>query len=171
MTYLNFNDFERQLTRIEKGPPPTQPMDLVKSSMLADSSPLLLRCYSKVERILTKGPSAEVNVHDQLVSLVKERKTETRHELQGQYSFFGYANEYWLPHTAHLSPSHSKTRSLLQRLVSSENTLVKKPWTADNWSQGDWKVLQYIIDYDHHLLLWAVLNDDPAISKFVYPIF
>ena len=154
-TYLNFSDFERQVTHLPQIRSGLDPKAIVKTSLSASSSPIMtssmlrLNSFGKARRA-TEAPDIWRQLH--LTSLGAQN-------LQTRHYFLAYASEYWLHHTNRFNKK-DQCWSLFRRLVlAEESTLAAKPWSMEEWKAFSAKVQNYILKTRHRgLLSLAVLE-------------
>ena len=129
-TYLQFNDFKRQVIRQAKTQVDLDPKFIVKSSLSTSSSTIVANSWLLLERFWkSKGAINNEDVWPRLQSLSMGDSSALLHKLQTQYFFLAYCSEYWLSHTANFDQAKSKCWGSWKRLVFTEdNALAAKPW-------------------------------------------
>ena len=87
---------------------------------------------------------------------------ESNKQIQQEYSFLSYAQEYWLFHSKRFEPNREKSYPLWRRLVTGVISTVKLPWAPEDWSDLGFEFLQWTLQNEHGALLYptfALLND------------
>ena len=157
VTYLNFNNFQRQLIKPLKSYPSFLPEDIAATSLSAAGGSTTSRLLSKVVRLSKTKQEKCINVSCQLRSQVKSSEISNYKELKKQYAFLAYASENWLLHTSNFT-AKTKTWRMWKQLVTADTQFITQPWTADEWAHGHDKIMRYILDKNHMALLLAVLE-------------
>ena len=160
-TYLAYNTFEDQVVLSSNASNPVsktggdlQPLSMAMSSLTtASKNELVVRSWKILESYLRKfhgiRASTESQAHD------------WQHNVQAKHAFLAYASQFWLNHTVTLSVKSPAWRKFTE-LIRLERIVVMKPWTSGEWA--DWenpngKVLQFILEHEHHALLGMFLRE------------
>ena len=142
VTYLNFSDFERRISRVRNTNPILHPVDIASTAMIATQN--RTAAYGiKIAKLITKKSSVNFDVIDRL-------DRSTTRELQ--YAFLQYASQYWLSHTAEFRPERTFAWASWKNLVLTEHTLARKPWTVNERMIIEGPVLDFIISENHEAL-------------------
>ena len=179
LTYLNFSDFERQLTKAQDGlNVRLRPIDLGISS-IAGSSRTKTKLAQIILELRQKNPSlprkelARTGRQILATSNVSNEVHETD-LLEVRFSFLNYARKYWIYHLACLNPDiHPKMWKLFQACVNGANPLVMRPfqrdqaeaqplkhgryWTADQTDPATWNDATYVA-------MWALSHGMGALA-------
>jgi hypothetical protein len=91
---------------------------------------------------------------------------ESNKQIQQEYSFLSYAQEYWLFHSKRFEPNREISYPLWRRLVIGSVRTVKLPWTPEDWIDLGFNFFQWIEQNDHGALLYLTFDrleqHDPA---------
>jgi ankyrin repeat protein len=152
VTYLNFNDFERQMTLHQKPSHPIQPKYIADVATMGSS-----RLTKYMERLASikagfRGASGSGQDISQLYQAFREGTAGPLDLVQSQYPFLAYAREFWLPHSAKLSPESSRSWSFWQKLINPENLLAIKPWINADGTFNKEVTKHYMVS-ERHLAL------------------
>ena len=156
-TYLQFNDFKRQLVQAPKNPVMLEPKFILKNSLSMSGSTVVAKSWLRMERLWkSRRVTDNSQVWRQLHFLSMGNTPVLLQRLQTQYTFLAYASEYWLSHTTNFRPEISKSWDLWANLAIDDNALAAKPWVdiKGNSSTAFGKEIQeYITRHDHCALL------------------
>ncbi len=159
VTYLNFSDFERQLTR------PTAPhaqigsRQVLKASVAALENSAISKMCSQLEHILLRTSAKDLDIQGQLSALRKSTDMDSHEQIRNQYLFLEYAGEHWLSHTSTFSDSQQSWQ-LWKKLAFGAQNFAKKPWSEDDWLRKDDKIWQWAAEYSHYALLRFMLRPE-----------
>ncbi|KAI9786684.1 MAG: hypothetical protein M1839_006235 [Geoglossum umbratile] len=172
VTYLNFNDFKRQLIRVPNTPL-LSGQAILQASMSASLGRGLAGSLSKLRSNRKPQISADDNVFRQLQDIAGVADEGILRNLQASYSFLAYARKYWLLHTADFSRDCSKNWVLWKTLLSS-TSFALLPWSSGEWECRSPSIMQWIVEHDHtYFLLESATTYHPkvfdtAINRFTY---
>ena len=166
VTYLNFPEFNRQLTRSHRRTVKTAG---IASTIVRNSLPSGAVSSAIVSRLARRSSASGIPVN-QLYELAKRRKLNSdASESQQQYAFLQYAQLYWLHHTkGSVREDDQKVHYLWCKLVQeagSRDILAGVPWTIRNYCDCSPALVDWIIDQDHYRLA-EMIFDAPAPHKF-----
>ncbi|KAH8586021.1 ankyrin repeat-containing domain protein [Bisporella sp. PMI_857] len=147
VTYLNFNDFKLQMTRLPRGHQAIQPKDLVPSGQNR-----VMKYGLKLAGMATKKSRVNFDVMQQLGYTSGKDSIGLVERIQTQYSFLAYASEFWLSHTAGFRET-TPTYTLWKQLVFAEHPLAMKPWTIDKGWNAKRSITNYILNESHYALI------------------
>ena len=166
VTYLNFPEFNRQLTRPHRRTVQTAGIasTVVKNSLSSGAVSSAI-----VSRLSRHSSASEIPVN-QLYELAKKGKLNSdASEFQQKYAFLQYAQMYWLHHTkGSMREDDQKVHYLWCKLVQeagSRDILAGVPWTIRNFFDCSPALVDWIIDQDHYRLA-EMIFDSPASHKF-----
>ncbi len=154
VSYLDFTDFKRELTKAPKPIAAPNPKQIAAASLSSAPDPSISRLGSKLNKLWIRKQESRVNVSALRFATMMHRAGEIQ-ELERKYIFLNYASQHWLSHTRTFS-RYTSTWNLWKQLISTNAPLAKKPWTADEWAAVDKVVADYILDQDHVALLVAL---------------
>ena len=150
VTYLNFDVFDRRLTKAksvisqEKHYP---------SAILSGSLPRSNIANRLAVRILKSRGNTKLDFQSQLrtaAGIVSESK-----ETQPAHSFFLYAQEYWLFHTKFFKPSRVAGYTLWQKLINGDHVrAIGLPWAPKKWHDFGYDLMEWITQNEH----WALID-------------
>ena len=137
LTYANFSDFERQLTKARNGlDVGFRPIDLGVSS-ISGSSRTKARLAQIILELRRKNPSLP---HKELARtgsqiLATSNTSNEVHEsnlLELRFPFLNYARKYWIYHVARLNPeNHVEIWTLFNACVNGSNPFLMRPYQRD----------------------------------------
>ena len=147
VTYLNLNDFKRQLTR--RGTPRRiEPLEILSASLTSISDSEFPKYASRVVKLWNHQPrKSSVTINHLMIG-----STTFAPILEPKYALLGYARKFWLHHTTTFSES-SVTWSLWKAMMINSESWVELPWTVREWLDHSRVVTQWILDNDHCALL------------------
>ncbi|KAH8592594.1 hypothetical protein B0O99DRAFT_743497 [Bisporella sp. PMI_857] len=147
VTYLNFNNFKRQMIRLPKEHQAIQPKNLVPPGQNR-----VMKYGLKLAGMVTKKSRVNFDVMQQLGYTSGKDSIGSLERIQTQYSFLAYASEFWLSHTASFREA-TPTYNLWKKLVIAEHPLAKKPWTVDENRNAKRSIMNYILNESHCALI------------------
>ncbi|KAH0537546.1 hypothetical protein FGG08_005681, partial [Glutinoglossum americanum] len=160
VTYLNFNDFKRQLVKVSGAYPLNRQAVLQASlsvslgSRVARSLPILRRARS----------SSNDNVLRQFQDIAGATDAGSLGKLQAGYPLLAYASKYWLLHTTSFAKEDGRIWLLWKSLLTSESFALL-PWSPREWERMTPNVMQWIVEHDHVGLIQLVDSDtNPLLS-------
>ncbi|KAH0562468.1 hypothetical protein GP486_002842 [Trichoglossum hirsutum] len=158
VTYLNFNDFKRQLTKVSNTPP-LSGQAVVQASLSASLGTGLASSLSKLRQARKSQSRAKGNVLRQLQDIAGVTDAKLLKKLQNSYPFLVYVSKHWLLHTTNFTKDGSKTWNLWKMLFFPESS-APRPWSSCEWSCMSPNVLRWVVEYDHTGLLQLVIDSD-----------
>ena len=164
VTYLNFDDFKRQVAKFPSSNPPVEPRAILRAAMSTFPGSPIAHSWSKLERFRSNPREARLPSFDtvsHLSHLAGGNGPASFQKLQTKYAFLAYASEYWLPHTAGFEDSNTATWNLWKHLLVTSDTLAQAPWTSGDWIRRTRKLMQYIVENNHGALLRLIANSKP----------
>jgi ankyrin repeat protein len=166
VTYLGFNDFNRQIIKAPKTYQPVQLEDLVASTFAGSQSHLALYGIKLAKRFY-KNPKVDFDVIKQLDYISGKDGLFYLDKLQTQYSFLHYACEYWLSHTSGFTRYNTSLWNLWKQLVLTEHPLAPKPWTIAEDRLTRRTIAEYILDRNHAALLACFLESGTQVQLYI----
>lgn len=161
VTYLNFSDFDRQLTRSTVRKVEVEMSDILKASLVNSPVSAFYISLLKLEKI-KRSKSAQKFDLSSVSSYAKlDPKAASIRILQSQYRFLAYAREYWLVHSKDFTPD-TPTWNLWTCLVESKDSLAEKPWVMTEWTNHSRIISRWIVENNHYALLSIWLPILPA---------
>ncbi|KAI9765660.1 MAG: hypothetical protein M1840_007217 [Geoglossum simile] len=162
VTYLNFNDFKRQLIKVSNAPPLTR--QVVLQALLSVS--LGSRVAGSLSKLGRVRSSSDDNLLRQFQDITGATSAGSLRKLQTDYPFLAYASKYWLLHTSDFTKEDGKVWLLWKPLLSSESFALL-PWPPRELERMAPNVIQWIIEHDHAGLLQVAADSDtnPLSSK------
>jgi ankyrin repeat domain-containing protein 50 len=155
VTYLNFEVFNTQLTRT-RIIPQAQSINL-PSAILSGTFPRSKIAQKLALRLLKAGEDTKYDIYPQLEEVASLAR-ESNKQIQQDYSFLSYAQEYWLFHSKQFEPSREKSYPLWHRLVTGSVSTAKLPWAPEDWSDLGFEFLQWTVQNEHGALLYLIFN-------------
>jgi ankyrin repeat protein len=169
VTYLNFNDFKRQLVRVSHVPP-LSGHAILEASLSASLGKGVASSLSKLMSSRKPQGSRDDNILRQFQNIAGVADEEVLRKLQASHSFLAYARKYWLLHTTNFTRNGGKTWLLMNTLLSS-GTFALLPWSSREWECMSPNVMQWIVEHDHigllELLAGSVTNP-PSQKQQIY---
>lgn len=150
VTYLHFNDFERQVSRLPKQSLHFQPKDIAAHTVISNRNRAaryganFMRMFSNTARPITFDITKQLNE-----SLCKNNSVQ----LQSGYPFLAHVKQFWLLHTTDFSPQNTSTWDLWADLINKEHHLAVKPWTGKTDEDVEEIIMSYILAETHLALL------------------
>lgn len=161
VTYLNFSDFETQLSTTAMRGVEFESIDILKASLVSNPDSAFARSIFKLDKFW-RSKSAEKFHLSSLYSYANEdHKSTLIRKFQSQYAFLAYAREYWLAHSSEFTPD-TATWNLWKNLVDSENSLAERPWTMTEWKNRSRGISRWIVENNHCALLRVWISDLPV---------
>ena len=150
VTYLNFPIFNAQVVRTNK-------LDIttagIPSEILKNSLPAGRLANRMALELLNRRDKSSKSVQRLLEETAGDDELRRRNAVLEQYSFFPYAQQFWLAHTKQrIIPSLGKLWKLWCNLLedaSWRNTLSNSSWTVQDWQERSKNVVQWTVDNEH----------------------
>jgi hypothetical protein len=101
VTYLNFNDFKRQLIPRQRSIPIIQPSNILESPTLTGQG-RMAEYGLKFAKIVAKRSKTNFDIVRHLDTIASLEKDDSL-QLQDHYAFLAYARSFWLSHTKNFS--------------------------------------------------------------------
>jgi ankyrin repeat protein len=155
VTYLNFEVFNTQLTKT-KAIPQSQSINL-PSAILSGTLPRSKTANKIALRLLKARGDTKYDILPQLQEAASLTR-EPNKQMQQEYSFLSYAQEYWLFHSKRFERSREKSYSLWRRLVTGSVGTVKLPWAPENWANLGFAFLRWMVRNEHGALLYLIFD-------------
>ena len=163
MTYLNFNDFNRQLTKF--APKSTAIIHPVRIGLAAvqNQSRLSAKIAQHIlRRRLRNDGVTQQDVERQIKEVLGAGDNlDPKSTAQvNQFTFLSYAQRYWIRHLNEFDNSDRASWRLFCRCVESENILPARPWTSALITG-----VNITNQFDEHTR-WAIENDNLALILY-----
>ncbi|KAB8237280.1 uncharacterized protein BDW43DRAFT_203558 [Aspergillus alliaceus] len=176
MTYLNFTDFKRQLTKVKAGSSvPIRPVQLGTLPVYHSSS------FTKrmAQKLLSHSPGLQHLSGAELAKRAQEalgdmESSRLEREIQKRdFQFFNYAWTYWINHVTDLDP---ETENMMWRLfcqcVEGNNILAYRPWESKQLDHREKsnipKAVQWLVaNGNYSLLLYYAMHHSHVLTENV----
>jgi len=164
ITYLNFNDFKRQLVKVKSTAETT--IDPIHIGMI--SLPLRSSLSNKVAQHLIRRkhlrrPMTARDLERQLQEAygITEASLLESELKNRQFQFLFYARTYWIFHLNDLDNSDKRLWTLFCNCVESSDIMADRPWKAFDelgtskleWAQSAPTEIKWIVENNHSALL------------------
>jgi ankyrin repeat protein len=132
MTYLDFNDFKRQVAKVQKGPRPL--LDPIKIGVGAVTYPSSISnrlAQMLLHRRRQSRPITAEEVERNAQEILGDSgASQPESELEKrQFQFLDYAGTYWIYHVTELdNMNHEKMWKLFCRCVDGNDVVAYRPW-------------------------------------------
>lgn len=163
VTYLHFNDFERQVSRLPKHNLPFQPKDFAASTFISSSN-RAARYGTKFVKILSNKarPTTPFDITERLNnSLPKSLRDNSKDQLYSGYPLLPYVQQFWLSHTTGFLPENTSMWNSWAALIIRKHDLVKIPWMMQCDEEAEEVITNYILAEDHLALLHLYGHQHP----------
>jgi ankyrin repeat protein len=165
MTYLDFNDFKRQVAKAKHGAGPLP--DPIKIGVGAVTYPSSISNRLALRLLRQHRQSRPVTVEElernaqEILGVSSDSRLESELEKR-QFQFLDYARTYWIYHVTELdNMSHEKMWKLFCRCVDGNDVVAYRPWdTAEDQNHrgsSDWpnteSKIRWILAHGHSALL------------------
>lgn len=163
VTYLNFSDFERQLTKGIVREAEVESIDMLKASLASNPDSAFSRSIFKLDKFwrFKSGHRFDLSCMSSYANL--DHKAGLIRTLQSQYAFLAYAREHWLAHSSEFTPD-TITWNLWESLVEGKKPLADRPWTMTEWKNHSRSISQWIVEKNHYALLSVWFSSLPIIE-------
>ena len=154
VTYLNFNVFDQQMTKV----PQTTKVGQSGPSTAGLPATILSRSLhqsliSKIALNLLKAKAGSGGKSSPTLINVMEKTEQPNQHTQESYHFLAYAQEYWLLHSKTFGPDHVASYPLWLRLIGGQARIAKLSWGTDDWFEVSSEYLNWTWHNDHGPLL------------------
>jgi hypothetical protein len=147
VTYLNFNDFKRQLIPQQRSTPIIQPSNILESPTLTGQG-RMTEYGLKFARIVAKRSKTKFNIVQHLET-IKGLERDDSLQLQVQYAFLAYARSFWLSHTKSFSEVAPPIMKMWRQLILTYHQVAPQPWFVEDEVLSMRKLLDYILEKSH----------------------
>ncbi|KAJ5801264.1 uncharacterized protein N7518_003332 [Penicillium psychrosexuale] len=171
MTYLDFTDFKRQLTKIQDGSnTPIRPVQLGMSPFGSYSSMtgrMALRLLSYREKLQHLSAGELERKAQQILGDKESSRLEMELQSRG-FHFLEYARNHWINHLTNPQPDPEDTTwSLFCRCVEGNDIVAYRPWESAQKAYEDRndvpQTIQWLSAYGHYHLLLYYIRRQPYI--------
>lgn len=156
LTYLHFNDFKTQLSRLPKARM-LAPQDIVHATYNNTLSQPVRNALAKSLPEKLKGPRRGLDMNTGSLQFNPGSKGPVE-AFKHNYAFLDYASHFGILHTAGFNKDDLIMWDLWEQLLFSEDAMVFKPWTPEEFQQRDWAVAEFI-GYESHLALLQSIEE------------
>jgi hypothetical protein len=157
VTYLNFNDFKRQLIPQQRSTPIIQPSNILESPALTGQGHMA-EYGLKFARIVAKRSKTKFNVVQHLETIKGLERDESL-QLQVQYAFLAYARPFWLSHTKSFSEVAPSLKNSWRQLILTNNQVALQPWFGEDEELSKDALQAYIMKESHRAMIDCLLSD------------
>ena len=169
VTYLNFNDFKRQLVKISAW-----------QTRLFDPSAMLRESLAKGLDLSTRSHwlrwvqlrkarnTGKIDVEGQLYDVAGIKDPRSLGKLLETYALLPYASEYWLSHSSAFTERNTKTWKIWSDLLLTESSIAQTPWTFDEWNCRTKSVIQWIYENNHCALLRQIESSSTNFLSWIH---
>ncbi|KAI9856126.1 MAG: hypothetical protein M1813_009244 [Trichoglossum hirsutum] len=158
VTYLNFNDFKRQLAKTSAAQTRTyDPSAILRTSL---SAGLNVSTRNRLLKWVQLGTAGNFDVERQLYDAAGVNDSGSFEKFQTTYALFRYASEHWLSHSSAFTKGNTKSWRLWNNLLLTESSFAQMPWTFDEWTRRIQVVIRWIMQNDHYALLRHIESSD-----------
>lgn len=161
VTYLNFNDFKRQVAKVSSPRPPFDPRAILGATLSSVPDSRFSSSWSRLERLWRSRRDNKFDTLNHLSHIASENHITSFRQLSFRYVFLAYASEYWLSHTVGFEEHNTSTWSLWKHLLATNDPLAQAPWTSDDWTGRTRALAQYIVEKNHCALLRLIEGSKP----------
>ncbi|KAJ5421394.1 hypothetical protein N7491_009839 [Penicillium cf. griseofulvum] len=166
MTYLDFSNFKRQLTKVKNGSgTPIHPLQLGTSTLPIYSSKSVSQMARK---ILSHHRQLQHFSTRELERTAQEILGDVGSQLEGEFQFFNYARAYWLNHLADFTPDmNSDMWELFRRCIEGDDVPIRAPWESEPQTYSKKNdipdAVQWLSAHEHHSLLLYYASHQPHV--------
>ena len=158
VTYLNFNDFKRQLIPQQRSTPIIQPSNILESPTLTGQG-RMTEYGLKFARIVAKRSKTKFNIVQHLET-IKGLERDDSLQLQVQYAFLAYARSFWLSHTKSFSEVAPPIMNMWRQLIVTNHQVAPQPWFGEDGVLCMGDLLDYIVEESHCAIIDCLLSVD-----------
>lgn len=172
LTYLSFNDFQRQLLRYNQNSTTQLSPIQIGLTSVSKSGNVVAQAAQKLIRYRSQHKNMtfrEIESKTQEILGISSSATLASLIQSQQYFFLNYAKDYWIYHLTNLFTEYNSTMwKLFSACLGNDKSLAEKPWANsidfdDKWdppSSKTAKVFRWCTKNTHPaLLLYTLLND------------
>jgi hypothetical protein len=156
VTYLQFNDFKRQLVPRQRLPPAIQPSNILASTTSTGQG-RVAQYGLKFARIVAKRSKTKFNIVQHLDAIASLERDDSL-QLQMQYPFLVYARSFWLSHTKNFFQLPPSMMSMWRQLIVTDHEFALRPW-LEHGEPSQNALLDYIEEESHCALIDCLLCD------------
>lgn len=148
VTYLNFNDFKRQLIPRQRPIPIIQPSNILESPALTGQG-RMAEYGLKFARIVAKRSKTKFDIVRHLDTIASLERDDSL-QLQVQYAFLAYARSFWLSNTKTFSKAAPAMMNIWRQLITTNHQVAPQPWFGEDGVFLTHKLLDYILEESLH---------------------
>ncbi|KAL8911353.1 MAG: hypothetical protein Q9172_007688 [Xanthocarpia lactea] len=150
VTYLNLPAFNKQIMRTPKANLSTA---AITSAVIKGILPVGNSANKIALRILRHRDQSNKSVQRLLEEAAEDTERTRRSAVLEQYSFYPYAQRFWLDHTKKgIAPDSGKLWRLWFNLLKDahwRDTLSSQPWTFEDLKEGYTNIVQWVVENNH----------------------
>lgn len=161
VTYLNFDDFKRQVAKVPSPRPPVDPRAILTATLSSVPHSKVSSSWSRLERLWNNRRKSNFDTLNYLSHVAGENDTTSFQKPSNRYAFLAYASKYWLSHTADFEERNTPTWGLWKHLLATSDPLAQAPWTCDDWTGRTRALTQYVVENNHCALLRLIEDSKP----------
>ncbi|KAI9766767.1 MAG: hypothetical protein M1839_004771 [Geoglossum umbratile] len=161
VTYLNFNDFKRQLAKISATKTHIyDPSAMLRTSLSAGLDMSTGNYWLRRVQLGTASNVGRIDVERQLYDAAGVNGSGSIKKLQATYALLPYASEHWLSHSPAFAEENTKTWRLWNNLLLTGSSVAQMPWTFDEWTHRTKSVIRWVLQNEHCALLRHIESSD-----------
>ena len=153
VTYLHFNDFERQVSCPPKQSLLFQPKDLAANIFVGSRNRAVRYGANFVKMFSNPARPKTYDITEQLNKSLGKNNSVNIDQLHSGYPFLVYVKQFWLLHTIEFSQQNTSTWDLWADLILRKHHLAVKPWTMKSSEHQEEMIKNYILAENHLALL------------------
>lgn len=157
VTYLDFNDFKRQLIPRQRPIPIIQPSNILESPALTGQG-RMAEYGLKFAKIVAKRSKTKFDIVRHLDTIASLEKDDSL-RLQIQYAFLAYARSFWLSHTKSISKAAPAMMNMWRQLIMTNHPVAPQPWFGEDGVLCMRDLLDYILEESHCAMIDCLLSD------------
>lgn len=161
VTYLNFNDFKKDLIRKPQNSTRISPEDIAHAALQNAPRQPDQKALSKLFLTFHKRSKKSLGFDMNRLHLTGSEEPSTNLK-DDSYAFLNYASHFWIFHTVSFSPDRPDMWRLWTRLLSLKDSFIFHPWINANSPvepQGMNRIICEFIIQESHGALLSFIND------------
>jgi len=160
VTYLNFNDFKRQVIPQQRSTPTIQPYNILESPTFTGQG-RMAEYGLKFARMRAKRSKTKFHIVQHLEK-IKGLERDDSLQLQVQYAFLAYARSFWLSHTKSFSEVAPPIMNIWRQLIVTNHRVAPQPWFRED-DRDDVlsmpNLWDYILEENHCAMIDCLISD------------
>jgi ankyrin repeat protein len=170
VTYLNFNDFKRQLIPQQRSTPIIQPSNILESPTFTGQGRMADYGLKFARIALAKRSKTKFNIVQHLETIKGLEKDDSL-QLQVQYAFLAYARSFWLSHTKSFSEVAPPIMNMWRQLIVKNHQVAPQPWFGEDGVLCMGDLLGYILEESHCAMIDCLISDGAGRGNVVNLLF